>query len=555
MKDFKDVEGAEILRYLRPLADKPFLCPLVWLIIHALRHGLVDATTLADLLAQAAAHRKRRVVWLHPEYPVIPGIKRGEGTLVDPSFRAKVVSINSTLQQMGDIAGVLTPLTSHDLRRSSARDMAQIPAATLQISSSSDIIRQALTHSIRTMNNGITEEYIGGTSAEIWNLRAEYAPRIDRRAPQFGENATGQTLGTACNRITTKEVEHRRKEHPVEGLDMPGRNVRYRIRRERETKFLDEARLVEPRTAPVEDCNNYETSNSIPCESIDALREIVDGWAVNDANTPFATNNVTATSNAESDALDAAWMQDEATELFALPGEVKTGITPEDHIGFHSWCNAVRNEEFAVAWLAYHASEKTAQDVASIDEVASKAVQCGNSRNTPLPFQLECTKTTGCPYTTLRSSCLAGHIEVCNEALVTDQLNRKASKLSIRAFPCPELDCPKSYDSVDALGAHVRDAHSWKPQHCPRDCNPADTFDSRWLMQRHLHIAHSEDPERTDKCPTPCLYPDCDSSGSGTQFVSTWHYHKHLRESHHLNSDAEQAPYLPVVHWWRFVPG
>ncbi|CEN61963.1 hypothetical protein ASPCAL08606 [Aspergillus calidoustus] len=198
-KSVQDITAVVTLRYckgkkllpsenrkvtLNPLKNDKhnIMCPIKLLLIMALRLGITAAKTPAELISRALGTRDRRIVWKHPDYPVICGSNRhhvvvpsmciGPGTL---SARLKSVAAKSGLVGLG--------LGTTANRRGAAREIAH--AATTFKGTSDDAAAAALGHSASTKNAGLTREvYIGDSYDDFYSHRSEN-PQEDPHAPQL----------------------------------------------------------------------------------------------------------------------------------------------------------------------------------------------------------------------------------------------------------------------------------------------------------------------------------------------------------------------------------
>ena len=73
-----DMLKSESVRCLRPLDDTScqHICPIVLILVHAFRNGLVSGTTLGEVPDHASRSPGLRVQWKHPDFPVLCAIGR-----------------------------------------------------------------------------------------------------------------------------------------------------------------------------------------------------------------------------------------------------------------------------------------------------------------------------------------------------------------------------------------------------------------------------------------------------------------------------------------------
>lgn len=106
------------------------ICPIRLLLIVALRTGNVEATSIDELRTKVLSTQRKMVVWKYPQRPVIPSNRHKRLNLDTP---AETSQMRETIAYATRIAGVLVPLTTHDLRRGSARDLANLPSPVVGI--------------------------------------------------------------------------------------------------------------------------------------------------------------------------------------------------------------------------------------------------------------------------------------------------------------------------------------------------------------------------------------------------------------------------------------
>ncbi|KAK5202702.1 hypothetical protein LTR41_011551 [Exophiala xenobiotica] len=101
---------------------------ILLLLAHGLRHGLFKRGTQLQSVLLAASQRGDGIIeWKDPTLPVVPAL----GFAEDRNFcniekNASVRQPGDTVKQMAKIAGYLDHVTTHDLRRGCAKDIARI---------------------------------------------------------------------------------------------------------------------------------------------------------------------------------------------------------------------------------------------------------------------------------------------------------------------------------------------------------------------------------------------------------------------------------------------
>lgn len=145
------------------------LCPIKLLLCHALRTGAVYEGTWNDLRQASKERPSHRVVWVHPERPVICAIAQSRELIFDkPSpYQAAADALNEGSR----LVGIIPKLSPHDIRRGAAREAAHINGSNL--GAAVEQARLTIGHSAITASpwNGDTEDYIGVLDNQMWEKR------------------------------------------------------------------------------------------------------------------------------------------------------------------------------------------------------------------------------------------------------------------------------------------------------------------------------------------------------------------------------------------------
>lgn len=108
-KGYKDTRNQEFLRYSRPLEDlsSQHVCPIAWIMVHALRDDSVSGSTLNEVLDDATTTQGLRVKQKSPDLPVLSALARKPGRCdLDKPTRPK--QLLETIKLMGLVSNIIT---------------------------------------------------------------------------------------------------------------------------------------------------------------------------------------------------------------------------------------------------------------------------------------------------------------------------------------------------------------------------------------------------------------------------------------------------------------
>jgi len=243
-KGHKSTRNVEQIYYLSPLVEnhQRHVCPITFLLVHALRHSLVEGATLEDILQTAAQRSDRTVRWLFPNRPVLVAFtSRPLRCVLDQP--ASYTQLWWTIREMGLIAGMLDRCYAHALRKGAARDLAHLPGSAFDGKGvTTEIVRQSIGHNATTLSKGVTEAYVGGMSADAFSARAANLVS-HRREPAFAAVDAVQPHDIVWAPVTIQELKQAQVNH---GRTVGRKAAMSRVRSER-TRTLDTTVIRAPR--------------------------------------------------------------------------------------------------------------------------------------------------------------------------------------------------------------------------------------------------------------------------------------------------------------------
>lgn len=137
------------------------MCPIKWLLIHALRNGCVDGSSIESVLQKAFRRKDKTVMWARPQWPILPGFN-ASASFLDFTKAAGLTQVWTTVRFGGLLAGLLALVAPHDLRRGCFQDMANL--SVVPAGMSMDRVAETLGHSHKSFEAGLTKKYSGTVS-------------------------------------------------------------------------------------------------------------------------------------------------------------------------------------------------------------------------------------------------------------------------------------------------------------------------------------------------------------------------------------------------------
>ncbi|KAG4428859.1 hypothetical protein IFR05_015662 [Cadophora sp. M221] len=450
------------------LAQDNALCPVKWLLIHALRHGLVQSQSFEDLVYRASRRLDGTVVWTYPEYPVLTSLRKG-GVFLQLSKPALSDQLRNTVKYAGLVAGLLALITPHDLRRGCFQDM--VRTATGPATSLTDVA-DIMGHSRSTLQEGTSKKYTNGFQD----------PRtLEKRIRGATETPGAFDLMTTDiafkrRRISTEEVITMCESRGLDSRkESERRKVRSQIREQdilkwmeaREDDTIDDAHSqaeqgIVSRPAllslPANVRNNREDQDE-NTRNNDGLEDMIDPELTaedeGDYNHSivyyFALSNhfyspgisLNKVSNELVTDLEAALSQNTNLELNE---NLHAALYPLSESAFED-SSIIPWESDGVQFITFFAEINIVRN-ARLDRVAAARwadeakrlanVSTGNSRNLPTPYHYSCTnKKFGCQYHGQSQQDTQKHSKYC-KITSEEAANQKYSE---KPFKCSSEGC------------------------------------------------------------------------------------------------------------------
>ncbi|KAL8833615.1 MAG: hypothetical protein Q9176_007909 [Flavoplaca citrina] len=580
-KGYKDEPNNNREVSLARLPNRFLHCdPILLVLIHALRFGLVEGgPSIEGVIDTAMSRNDRTIQWLSPELPVCPAFNRGGSPYAKLEEPANSKQINKSLQSMAVVSGVLCHISSHSLRYGSARDIAHLPEKSEGYTNNT--VRQAIGHTAKTYASGITQAYVGESERHVWNDRAELGYR-SRQDPKFAETPLVDIVNKS---ISQTEIDDWFESQPVGSAERSERQVRTismarnSIRAARLDSVRKTVNVETPQAArdsvstkltiktmtPLRSWSNSEKNSSkekelppIQQESTIDLRAINDfEGAVDDEdpdtiivpeelldplvdlvfNQPAPDNMMKDIRDKEvEDApMDDAWIDEPTDEVEQMVLDQGCELVDAEELGaleFVRYFSELNVTNHAIFSRAFERMER--QNIKEGDEEIMAQIPHANSRQNPTPFTFVCS-TAGCEYSSNIRGLLKEHRSGCTAETVA-----KAQDLRARQeFPCLEPGCKSSFTTVYGRNHHMKKHDKSNDRPCPDGCQPGKLF-SREALQTHMKGSHPIDEFAQRSCPFP-------KSCSKKTFNSRRSYEKHLRVQHGLATVASRKPFMPTA--------
>ncbi|KAJ5910250.1 hypothetical protein N7504_004893 [Penicillium tannophilum] len=529
-KGLKDSLNKDIIFYLRPLDDADcHACPVTWMLVHALRHGLVLGTTLSDVLKLALLRPDHVIQWTYPSYPVLTAFTKSSHRC-DLAQPARTHQLLYTIKEMGLIAKILGRIYMHATRLGAIRDVTHLPKIDEGSGFVTDIHRQIMHHDKVTL----TENYSGGHTRELYNDRAANQAKRHRREPVFSADSAIDVFNAP---VTEQEIVAWNDENGDRKIRTQKRNRI--IKRQRLTIFKDDAvpenRFTSDGAQPpmLEKSASAINARPMPIMSQGTIipidPSILDDEGsleatevpIMDVNllqaTIFDQANDPTTAGGHNDSLPVV---DESERLFLGLDEDEgtTAMPTTEFIGRYARLNIVLLQAFARKWRALARNEPSDVSLHSVT---------GNSRDEPTPFVFHC-HNHGCSYETIIKDTLQQHERACSG-------HRRGGDVV-----CPHANCGKSFTNQKCLIAHIRRTHQWVAKPCEHGCEPTKVYSTFGSYEYHIRMAH----KTSDKWPCRCRYPGCKKDKT---YMDSGSLRTHLAHAHGLATTAQMIPYLPSV--------
>jgi hypothetical protein len=521
-------------------------CVIKLILIWALRIGAVQETSWAQLMANIQARASKRVVWVKPDFPLVCGSEPGVHTFRfdTPGSQATVAK---SLEKGAKLIGLLAIPATHDIRRGAARELAHLPQ-TLP-GTNEHAARIGLGHSRETLGMDHTDEYVGGSGADTWNMRLRnkpavlgrkhvletadepYRPRkrrpqqvVDEACARFGLDPNSKKDRTiACGRLDKEEhtawiAEQMRKRDEVHTVTSSGHDGAMPLASSRTAVSSDSNREGASQAQRAAELASSDTEASdAELEPTETEKDELEGET---SATELSTLGDSVFDHTGSSQEELLWKLIESTDQ---PHTLPTSCAPltgdSDTFGtFFSTINII----------------KTGKPALFAKLSTPRLLGTSSSRDPPVRYLWSCPNSIfGCTskFQTLESK--EKHFKTCESTSEAAHLEQ-IQKLK---YPCGK-GCGKRFSSENSRRTHeTQSTTHYEPKRCPKpDCTSDEVFMTFGKLRQHIDAAHRG--YTTKSCPVP----GCKRAGE--TIANSAMLKVHLRTVHGWTKQQIE-PYMP----------
>ncbi|KAA8900888.1 hypothetical protein TRICI_006114 [Trichomonascus ciferrii] len=418
-----------------------YSCILQLAIIHCARNGLVEGSTVQEILRNARDNPRKQIIWKYPDYPVVC-LKNRETVkrCLDLDKPAGTSEVLGYLNRCSEAEGMQGRATLHGMRAGGAKDTGKLRQAQVDGKmANEDALMEVTGNGNQSLASGASQQRLNKNNVD-YNLERHKVATIDFQTPKFVAQ-TAQSL----RKSTKREVSDFMRDQGYSEEDIGSRKSRRlasnALRKSRLAKHSKDCQSAMPTAAdPVTGVARYPLQLRDTNEDGRISRRPIDnpgnseggeyaeaaGWVVHEG----LGNEVEMNDQIAIDENDDAWIKFvEVTHC-------------DDPIEFMSKYMKVNDYKKDALTRLLRKDPKTRE------EVLSKHACIGNSRDPPSIFTpggrgpLEC--QFGCGATFVSESGLQKHQQNCknNTALI----------------PCPKDGCNKAFLTKILLLTHIRNA-------------------------------------------------------------------------------------------------
>ncbi|EPE35495.1 C2H2 and C2HC zinc finger [Glarea lozoyensis ATCC 20868] len=515
------------------------ICAVKLLLIQALRSG--NILSLDHAFDQASRRVDNTVQWIFPNRPVIPSLHISSGFILWDSSNG-TNSLNQTTKELGLNAGILADIRSHDIRRGAFRDLATIKRAPdappLGVASTEVAVIGG--HSIKSLQSGVTDAYVGGVEHESYSSRAEQLP-VSRKTAIVGK-------AYKRKRVQGHEIDDYCLENNLDATKGSERvKAGRRLKSSRAAAFIESERNAD-KTPSKSHTMSSPRLLMLPTPTASAPKPTSESPSSSVGNTLESLIDPRLTSYGNQDGVDVDVETDAAVSTLSalVYGDDEAIGEDEEILGMDILLEcAARSDSSAQKSLLeldgrafvealskiniFRNSNIEGRSAATDHQLLSVLCPTGNSRDAPTPHVFHCGFCKN--YSSIVEDGLRQHQVACT-------LEKPMTKKE-RTISCHYKGCDTKVSSQKSLQSHILKYHNKSFE--PRKCTAPDCTSDRIFLTAQALEAHEMNNHRPITPPMRCTFEGCKSETLFGQWTS---YTRHLKSIHGLASVKDRERYM-----------
>ncbi|KAI9695795.1 MAG: hypothetical protein M1836_006061 [Candelina mexicana] len=529
-KQFSNLNNRRVTIYSQTDPQLNVMDPIKWVLILAMRYSVVEGTRIEDLVEGAKRRRDKTIIWTNPSSPVLLAFKPNLVGII-PDKSAQVKQILQSIKLGCELAGILTPIVAHDIRRGTARDVAHLKTP---VSSNTAGVAAVLGHDHRTEQRGVTKDYIGSLKEDVWSARlAQPATKDPFELQPINDSFKRRRKTTHTDILEACETG---------GFDFNTRKgkdqARESIREKDKQVFLRKSELVSSKqilskvhegTSPaagaalssrlaaeinihgsiITSTSSHATrKRKISVASDQAYAE----ESATDDDRPFEPNTDISLSDIDKPPVDDSLIDPVLLEMAdIIHGASEQSNTKDiealvDPLNDDQQARAIEGPELLLQQAPLDFITMFAKiNVVRFQQSTDNLVR-GGSRDEPSRWKVTCDNAQfGCDQTFERDAALQQHMMSCKSTSAEAHQAAKGYESTVRTkkFVCEE--CGACCSTKGALKTHMNSHDSeWIPKRCDKDdCTSKTVFQNANTYNTHQSSFHN------NWTPRACPHEDC----------------------------------------------
>jgi len=146
------------------------VCLVKMILVNAMRLGAVSRGTIGDIIRDIASREDKTLKWSSGRefFLVLCAFELSSSHVIINS-PATTHQARKSIREASFKAGIMARVSTHDLRRGSARDTAHLKGKPIDMASAT--VAAALGHSNAALQDGVTASYVGRRTDDTWIKR------------------------------------------------------------------------------------------------------------------------------------------------------------------------------------------------------------------------------------------------------------------------------------------------------------------------------------------------------------------------------------------------